>query len=504
MKVQDTLWLKLNIAFYAMAELLNLGAFLVCRLAGDMDLYIWLLSIIICTCYFVTAAVVIRQTGVVSMASIFWICLFAFGISRLFLYLMGVFDFMHQIYGIFGIFDWEEKTAVTVLNYYLLFMASFSVMLFLSLRSRMKKAPLQKPRRENPIKYLRQPLYVVFYAMAPIVLVFFTIQAILVNRLGYVSLYNGTLNAQIPFLSVFSIARLAFTVSFYAILSFEDDQKNFLQSMAVFLVVNAIPLAQGSRAEFIIYLLACLFVYCTRFHKNFSVMWLIVGLVAGIPVLDAISYIRSGLALPGDFLAGAYRKFFSELSTSFNVVAYYVQNQEDLSINTYPYIMEPIVKVFQYYANVDIYSSGQTQAMAEIRFQLGHQITYHISPGYYLMGHNFASNFIAEMAEFGPLGVIGFSFVFLFLVFQIEEQITQKSPYFGFMCIEFCLWIFMAPRASAFYDTYNLMKYGIIFLLLYGVSAFLQEMNTLPELRKGRKLFSSIRLAQKGENENER
>lgn len=499
MKVQDTLWLKLNIVFYALAQLLNLGAYFVCRLAGDMGLYIWLLSVIICSCYFVTAVIVIRQTGVVSMASIFWICLFAFGISRLFLYLMGVFDFMHQIYGILGIFDWEEKTAVTVLNYYLLFMTSFSVVFFLSVRSRTKKPAPDKHRKGNPIKYLRQPLYVIFYAMAPIVLVFFTIQAILVNRLGYVSIYNGTLNAQIPFLSVFSLARLAFTVSFYAILSFEDDQKSFLQSMAVFLVVNAIPLAQGSRAEFIIYLLACLFVYCSRFHKNFSVAWLILGLVAGIPVLDAISYIRSGLALPADFLAGAYRKFFSELSTSFNVVAYYVQNREELSMNTYPYILEPIVKVFQYYANVDVYSSGQTQAMVEIRFQLGHQITYHISRDHYLMGYNFASNFIAEMAEFGSLGVVGFSSVFLLAVFKIEEQITRQNPYFGFMCIEFCLWIFMAPRASAFYDTYNLMKYGIIFLLLYGVSAFLQEMNTLPQRGRWREISS--RCLRKGENE---
>ncbi len=119
---------------------------------------------------------------------------------------------------------------------------------------------------------------------------------------------------------------------------------------------------------------------------------------------------------------------------------------------------------------MDIYRSGQSIAMIAVRFNLGHQITYNISTGHYLNGANVASNFIAEMLEFGLIGVFCFSIIVSKLVTTIENKIIEGNIFFIYMSFEFCRWIFLMPRAELFYDSYNMFKYSLFFMLLYIVS----------------------------------
>ena len=438
--------------------------------------YIYFLCLGFCICYCVSLACFIKTKGVASISCLFWICLFAFAGSRPFLYVFGTFNFMNAPYSIMGDFLWTTQTAITVIAYYIVFMGIFSAII-LSEGNQNRSAVQPGPERtlrngkDHPFASIHQILYIAYYVTAPIILLFYLIQALMVVQYGYVSLYNGKINEIIPFAGAFSIARLVFTVSYYAILSFEKREKHFLIAASLFLVINAVQLIQGSRAGLITAAFTFLVLYCVRFKRKFKLRWLIIVLLLGIPILEMISYVRSGVDLKNLSIAESYSSFFSALSGSFNVPAYYLQNKEALSFNTYPYIMEPIVKLIQYYQNVDVYSSGQTQEMINIRYNLGHQISYHILPGYYLQGNNVASNFIAEMAEFGIVGVIVFSAIFAGMIRYVENAIRNQSPFICYMSVELCTWIFMAPRASVFYDTYNLVKWGLIYFFLLFVGS---------------------------------
>jgi hypothetical protein len=183
-----------------------------------------------------------------------------------------------------------------------------------------------------------------------------------------------------------------------------------------------------------------------------------------------IAYTRNNIQITPMSILTSYEKFIVDLSSSFNVPAYYLQHKAELSNNKYPYIFETIVRGYQYIFNNDVYSMGQSADMIQIRYNLGHQITYNISPGYYLAGSNVASNFIAEMSEYGFAGVGLFSIIVSKLIILVEEKIINRNAFYSFMSVEFCRWVFLMPRGETFYDTYNFIKYGIIFILIYGVA----------------------------------
>ena len=432
--------------------------------------YIVLLCAILTVCYAGTLFVLINKRGVLSLMTLFWICLGCFAIARPILFLLGAKDFTNDQFSIMGHFAWENATSVSVLNAYFTFMLIFSFVSTSDTQSS-RNAWRFRPQRfpPNPIRPLKNLLYAAEMVTGPILAVYYFAQALTVLKLGYTKIYNGEVTSALGLGSFISISRLIFTLSYYAICCEEKSEKTFIRSSILYLAVNAIPLLQGSRVVFIIDLLTVLFLRYRFFGKTIPARRVLLGFVIAIPLLQSISYLRSGSGVTVHSLGQSYTDFFSELSTSFNIPAYYIQHKAALSGNAYPYILEPIVKVFQYFLHPVSYSSGQNMEMIQVRFNLGHQITYHISPGYYLAGSNVASNFIAEMSEFGYGGVLFFSILISALIRLVETKIIHRNPYFRFMSFEFCKWIMFLPRAEAFYDSYNLLKYGIGYIAIYTI-----------------------------------
>ena len=158
----------------------------------------------------------------------------------------------------------------------------------------------------------------------------------------------------------------------------------------------------------------------------------------------------------------------------------YLENMEQISFNTYPYIFEPIVRIVQVLLHSSVYDSGQSIEMIEFRFHLGHQLSYYISPVFYVNGNNIASNFIAEMAEFGCFGVVIFSTIICYLMLVIDKKVCTND-FVAYMSFLLCGWIFLMPRAEAFFDTYTLFKYWLIYIVL---QLFSIELSTKPDARQ--------------------
>lgn len=463
---------KIHIYFYIIIIILNILSYLFFNNLDKVDIYIYILSFIICICYVISLVYLFKTQGLLSLTTIFWICLWIFGVSRLFLFVLGIFNFMNEQYSILGSFYWENNITVQVLNYYLIFMTIFSnLAIFSNLKEssggKDNTADIWLVNRSNPFISFRKYIYAVFYISAPIVVVFYLLQAVKVSQLGYTSIYVQGISNQLSFGPIFSIARFAFTVSFYSICSFERREKQFNVSSIVYLCITAIPLLQGSRAIFIVSLLTILFLRYRIFGKEIHFRWILIGILVSIPILVMIAYARNNIQITPISILTSYKKFIIDLSSSFNVPAYYLQHKSELSNNKYPYVFESIVRVYQYIFNNNVFKMGQSKEMIQIRFNLGHQITYNISHAYYLGGSNVASNFIAEMSEFGLIGVGLFSFVVSKIIIFFEKQIYNGNAYFSYMSVELCRWIFLMPRGETFYDTYNLIKYGSIYMLVF-------------------------------------
>lgn len=457
---------KLSLIVCAGVWLLNFLLWGIFAIAGNLGPYIYALDLILCAVFVLAVCLSIKKCGFPSLEVLFLGCLFLFAFSRLFLHLFGIYDFMRGTYAIYDSFVWEDKTAVTVLNSYLVFLSVFCLYLLIHKK---KRSPMP---RVNPFPAKRQMLlvcYCVFAVSAVIFAAYSLRQVAVVKELGYGGIYNGSVSEAFNPGPLFSVSRLAFTVAIYMICTIEQNEKRFNIAFAVYLLVMGIQLLQGSRLEFIVVVLTFLYLRFRLFKRKISLPLAGVLMVLGVLGIYFIACLRAGNL--GDFsISGALRYFFVNMSGSLNVPAYYVQNKEGLSHNTYPYVLDAIVRIGQMILHPDM-ASGQSLELIQYRFNLGHQITYHISAKYYLSGAGVGNNFIAELLEFGIPGVLIGSFVLVKLISLFDEHIGHNL-YLRFMAPAFVGKILIVPRAELFYDTYNLVKYGAIFCVIYLAGKF--------------------------------
>lgn len=426
--------------------------------------HIYILCSLITFIYFFTLKQTVDCNGTMSLVTLFWICLGLFAIARPIMYVLGMLDFTNEVYSIIGKFQWSYNTTVTVLHAYIIFMIVFANINCAG--KEQEKTIIRFYEKESLFKPFLKIMYFVFYICVPIVAYNYFAQVFIVRKLGYTSYYNGSALKALSFGIVFSLARLALTVSFYVICCTEKRIRYFDLASVIYLLTNGVLVLQGSRAAFLVSLLTYIFLRYRIHGKIIKFKWFFLAFLLAIPLLQMISYIRSNETPTLNMIPNSYRDFFSELSLSFNVPAYYLEHKNELSGNTYPYIFEPLVKAFQYFKYKNIYTSGQSTAMVAVRFNLGHQITNNISESYYLSGSNVASNFIAEMLEFGLVGVLLFSIVVSKIIGFSERKIITGGLFMRYMSFELCRWVFLLPRSETFYDTYSLLKYGLIFLIM--------------------------------------
>ena len=118
--------------------------------------YIVLLCAILTVCYAGTLLVLINKRGVLSLMTLFWICLGCFAIARPILFLFGAKDFANDQFSIMGHFAWENATSISVLNAYFTFMLIFSFVSTSDTQSS-RNAWRFRPQRfpPNPIRPLK-------------------------------------------------------------------------------------------------------------------------------------------------------------------------------------------------------------------------------------------------------------------------------------------------------------------------------------------------------------
>lgn len=428
----------------------------------------------------------LRRHGFFSLQGLFLISLCVFSFFGIFLSVVGIGDYKNAQEMVH--MTWTNLTAKTVSTYYIIFLACYTLLCSDYKVSKNKELRNDsycnngigeiKLRREKTAQWIM----FIFFGIA---LFQKMIELKMASTYGFAAVYAGAGEhslAQYGMLSyVIKGGNLIFEVTYFYLLSQIPGYKRFCKCSLLYLALTGLSFLSGNRSDLIVALFYILYYRYKVYGKKLNIGKTFALMVMVIFALWAMALIRQGESLSGYGIADMLKSTLVDTSGSVNVLAYYIQNKEALSGNTYPYMLDSIFRLPMVLLNRQAFNSGQSMDMIAIRANLNHQMTYHIFPNKYLAGKGLGNNFIAEFSEFGMLGVILGSILASILIRIAANQLFGKriSIFFSFLMFNHVLYM---PRSEAFFDTYTLVKY----LLCYFVFSFILDHVTLDN-REGSK-----------------
>lgn len=411
-----------------------------------------------------------KKFGLYDLKTLFLITLGIFSFVNVFLTIFGLEDFMHRKWSVSD-FTWENETAVNVLTYYILFLSIYYTICLTKKQKPQGESIKSVPKSNVALLNLCKKM---FYFSLPFAYAYRVLYAYAVIRSGYTSIYNHTAAVSGPIFSLLNIFVYIFTISYYVICMEETNGKLFTRYSIFYLIYTVIQFAQGSRAQALCTVIFILFYRYVVYGLEFKFAKLVILLFAGLPIIYTIGQTRLGVDVSGFNIIQRISNLTSDLSGSISVAGYYYQNRAALSHNTYPYVLEPVLRLYLFMRYPTIMRSGQSTDMLAIRYNLGHQMTNNISSIYYLNGYGVDSSFIAEFSEFGIIGVIIGS-ILISIVISVYSRNIVSSKYLKFFAPIFVQYILMIPRAPAIFDTYTLVKWSVVYLAVIGLGKLLRK-----------------------------
>lgn len=298
---------------------------------------------------------------------------------------------------------------------------------------------------------------------------FCLIYAITLFKIGIQSrglIFAAGSNAELGIPLYLRLANQFFTFGFYMVVASMPPQKEFVKYFFLYMIPLVPSLMMGQRGEFVIPIMFFLW-YSSRFYSIKISAFKVFVLGGGIVILCAyIALSRIGEQVNIDVLTilGA---FVGSSSTSFSLLEYCVQFQDELASPPYPYFLDPLIGGL---TGV----TGQTAETLQYRAQLGNHLGYFLNPNYFLAGKSTGSSFMAEMYQFGVMGVLTGSLMVATLLVFFEKFILKKYSRMIFMYLFFYVSVF-SPRASIFVSIYDLIKYNILLLVSLTIWRFIKS-----------------------------
>lgn len=413
---------------------------------------------IVSVTYIVVLIYVIRSWSFFSIPSLFILMVGFFGVFGIIFTLLGFWDYSHYSSGFIDYY-WPDQTRVNVAFLYqiLLTTAYFVFCIF-------------RPGKNNGFlstdihwydKYFLSIGKTLFLLTTPLALLNNIIEIVLVQAGGYASYYLGSSDSF--FTSLLSPIVFLCNASFYLFCAGKPEKEDFNILAALFLVIALLDSLKGARGLLVIPVLFILYYYHRVYKVKLKPKHIFVLCIVAIAITSIYAYVREGFT-PSSIgsLASQFFEQFALSSNSISIVAMYDQFHSSMNNYGYPYIFEPIVRVYDVLTHSAVYSAGQTQEMISFRNSLSHQLSYCMNPSWYLAGANTGSNMVAEMSQFGSIGVALLSFAFCMFIQFLEKKWGEQS-FLGFMLYPLFSQILFAPRGSYFYDTYSLLRLLIMF-----------------------------------------
>lgn len=412
------------------------------------------------------------QLGLVYCLTLFFVLkkVHWYHLLPLFLFIFGLFNFMKIFFNIFEEAKLTDVNTIVSTNFkkitYHKMLLVYSV--FIIVISLVSDFFLESEKKKT-IGFFEKYFVIGKYSMFitfPLVIYRGVIEISFLSGQSFTELYVGG-SSSVPIPSYVRIGTIIFQVGYMFILGSMPSKKVFYKYSFLYLLSIIPNLFIGLRNTFGLNLLAMVWFYLNCYtHKIRLIKILVPGIIL-ILFLQWIAIFREGSTLDASVFS-LLPLFLSYQSTSMYVLALYIENQQQVLSSNYPYVLDPLVS---WYLGAD----GQTMETIQQRSSLGHDLVYFLNPEIYLSGMSFGTSCIAELYEFGILGVIFGALIMSIAIIYFQNKF-QENRILLLASLFVSTYFLIAPRSNFLPNFYFLFRYVIIgFLLTKVYSLFLRK-----------------------------
>lgn len=302
----------------------------------------------------------------------------------------------------------------------------------------------------------------IFLISFPLMLIKMYYEFSYISQVGYLSIYvDGLKNVNYPVSYIlFTIAYYFFISGFYLIVSAYPSYGRFIFYGVLFLVVSLFDSLKGGRANLAI---PILFIIWWSFHAYNKRISLFSAFVFFLIVATFFGYLGSIRLDESIDLGGAAISFVTSQGNSSVVMAlreiYAFDFERYSNFTLFTNLLIPYFYLFF----PDVYSQPQSINLIGLAGGFKHILTYIINPEYYLSGGGLGSFYLAELYEFGIVGVIVGSFVAGLAMSWIAKYRSARMV--GFFSFFIFSHIFLMPRAEFFPNSLAIIKLYLLYIL---------------------------------------
>lgn len=395
-----------------------------------------------------------------------------YNLFTLFLFTLGLFNFMKIFYGLFFLdnyrdvvsiipIDLNEKAVQETLWVFTLFTVVISLSYSISvIKIKKQQSQIQKVLSDGWAYSFDRKMFTIGRAVMLLTFGFVLyrcyIEVSFFSGLSFTEVYIGGSQA-IPIPSYIRTLTVFYQVGFMMILGSRPSKRLFFIYSALY-ITSVLPyLVIGLRNMFALTVLTLLWYYIKVFNAKIKMWKILIPIVLFIILLQVTSIYREGGEVTSAILT-LIPLFLTYQSTSMYVLALYIQNRNIIIPHSYPYFLDPAIG---WLTGVD----GQSLEVLEKRSSLGHQMIYTISPDAYLGGMSLGTSCIAELYEFGLIGVVIGGVIMAWVIAKFDLKI-KTNRYYLLLSFFFCSYLLIAPRNTFLPNIYFLLRYLLVYCII--------------------------------------
>ncbi|MFK7779569.1 MAG: O-antigen polysaccharide polymerase Wzy [Candidatus Gracilibacteria bacterium] len=296
----------------------------------------------------------------------------------------------------------------------------------------------------------------------PLIVIKFITIFFYIRKVGYVAYYAGAIN-NLNFPTLISFSNIFFYFGFYLFIAGMPNIKEFKVYSLIVIFVMTIDALKGSRSSVVLPILFYFWFLGNYYNinkKKYIKNFLAIGLILVIFSQFLAIYRQKA---NDDFNVSKIIEFAYTQATSLNVIILYLQNKDNLEPTSIGYIFAPLTFPFVYMSHYKELQGGQSLNAIKYRENLNHRLTYYLNDHYYLMGGGLGTSFIAEILEFGYIGIMLFSILLAYLISAIYIYSNKRIMlFFSYILVTHVL---IMSRGSYFVNLWVIMKFIFLYII---------------------------------------
>lgn len=290
---------------------------------------------------------------------------------------------------------------------------------------------------------------------------------------GYLVIYTNEIPSKIPNI-VHYLSQLFPILFFYEIsVNYKEKKSNLI--ILMYIVYLCATLLTGARGEFGIGILMIVYIYIRKQSFDFNlfkyikknIKTLFVSLIVIFITIIFLNFYNSFRVTHELYIINPIQEiknFFVNQSTSVNVIAYSIEEQEYLSQGKHLYAIGPVLeninsKLVHLGINCDI-SNYKTSLAKEVSIiALGEQG--------YASGQGVGSQYIAELyLDYGYIGLIIYSF-FIGVLLILINKLMFKNCFISTVSLILLQSILYIPRGQALQFINSIVSFNYLFITIF-------------------------------------